>query len=270
MNSRWDNCRVHRWEGPGSDGLRSLANASQPRFVLLSLSPRSPSCDSFLGSKCQGRSHDCQPSRATIKLASKVNAVKKSWGNLPWLPFNKKNVLHNSVRKETPSGRRGGCVCGSRSACWYLQGPWEHVPLTLCHCEPLHGSDDPQNHRSPAQARSDILIGLLLCPCDDQGSRLAAHSWVELGFLIRVQVKQISTVFTQHTGRSCLTCSQARQKMRKHNSIIVMFLLTRLQHMVAGMQLHIYLKKGVSTVALLNFDQKCPKTSHSWSQSLWI
>lgn len=49
---------------------------SQPQFVLLSISPRNPSCDPFLGNKCQGQSHDCQPSQATIKLASKVNVVK--------------------------------------------------------------------------------------------------------------------------------------------------------------------------------------------------
>lgn len=48
----------------------------QPQFVLLSFSPREPSCDRFLGNKCLGQSHDCQPSQATIKLASKVNVVK--------------------------------------------------------------------------------------------------------------------------------------------------------------------------------------------------
>lgn len=59
-----------------------------PQFVLLSISPRNPSCDPFLGYKCQGQSHDSQPSQATIKLASKVNVVK-NWGNLPWIRFNK-------------------------------------------------------------------------------------------------------------------------------------------------------------------------------------
>lgn len=44
-----------------------------------------------------GQSHECQPSQATIKLASKVN-VLRNWGNLPLLPFNKKKLLHNSVR----------------------------------------------------------------------------------------------------------------------------------------------------------------------------
>lgn len=63
---------------------------SRPQFVLLSILPRNSSCDPFLGNKCQGQSHDHQPSQATIKWP-------QNWGNLPWLRFNKK-WLHNSVR----------------------------------------------------------------------------------------------------------------------------------------------------------------------------
>lgn len=121
---------------------------SLPQFVLLSISPRNPSCDPFLGNKCQGQSHECQPSQATIKLASKVNAVR-NWGNLPWFPFNKKkNLLHNAERQraimQSAQCRR---VQGQLSQL-ALQGLLECIQLALCHCEPLHSFDNLQNHHA--------------------------------------------------------------------------------------------------------------------------
>lgn len=144
------------------------------QFVLLSVSPRTPSCDPFLGNKCQGQSHECQPSQATIKLASKVNAVR-NWGNLPWLPFNKKKkkrkkkLLHNPERQraimQSAQCRR---VQGQLSRL-ALQGLLEHIQLALCHCEPLHSFDNLQSVKllhGPCPHPADIFKELLVFPCD--------------------------------------------------------------------------------------------------------
>lgn len=80
---------------PNAELLRRLLAYISHNPLLGSL-PRNLSHGPLLGNKCQGQSHRSLQSQTSIKLASKVDAVR-NLGNLPRPPFNKSYYINQSA-----------------------------------------------------------------------------------------------------------------------------------------------------------------------------
>lgn len=76
-----------------------------------------------------------------------------------------------------------------------LQGLLEHIQLALCQSEPLHGSDNLQNHHAITWALPKFCRHLKMTA----GLSMRCHAWVELSTLQgKVRLQLLSKIFTRN------------------------------------------------------------------------